>query len=185
MLIFEIIILGHKNKYLSEFRDALMKIEHEKFIIYETGDIKIAHIFLCNYLGINFNIESGLKIYTKNKWSFVNNPEITMNIHKDIKNKAKLHMPELIIPFKIIYSLKNGEYIRLKSDGLSKKGWKCKTLHNKDIESYKQELNDYINEHNIHIIDNFRHNTESSIEYNYRIQQQILHYLNPNIKFEL
>lgn len=189
MLIFEIIISRNfKNKLINDFKDSLIKIEYEKFIINETNelnDIEIAHILLNSYFNINFNIVSGMRIFSNGKWVNLNNKEITSKLHKEIKNKVKLLQPELIIPFKTIYSWRNGEFVSVKKDNLNKKGWKCKTLLNKEIEDYKKEIDLFIRENNIPITDQYRLEDESSIEFNYRMQQQILHYLNPGINFEL
>lgn len=192
ILIFESLIMGGKNKFLKKFREQLMKVENDKFIIYDetkkilisNNEIKAAHILLCNHFNINFNIKSGMKIFIDD-WRYLTNKEITMNIHKDIQNKTKMNLPNVNIPFNFIFVKKDNEIVRLKKDNLTKKGRKCKTLDVGIIESYKKELNDYINENNIKIKDNYKFTDESNINYIYRIQQQILRIINNNVEFTL
>jgi len=193
MLIFESLILGGKNKYFNSFRELLLKVEYDKYIIYDDSksfslddkNIKIAHILLCVHFNINFNIKSGMKIYADNSWLYLTNKELTMNIHKDIQNKTKNNIPNLNIPFDYIFVKKENELVRLKKGDLTKKGRKCKTLDVGFIESYKKEINDYLIKNNIKIKNNYKFKNESNIDYIYRIQQQILHILNPNVEFNL
>jgi len=197
ILIFESLILGnYKNKYAKQFRELLIKAEYDKFIIFDESikvsfkflnneNIKVAHILLCNHFNINFNIKNGMRIFVDSKWLYLHHKELTMTIHKEIQNKTKMNIPNINIPFDFIFVKKGNELVRLKNGDFSKKGRKCKTLDVGLIDSYKKELNDYILKNNIKIKDNFILDKESNIDYIYRIQQQIIHILNPDTEFDL